>query len=115
MLHRWGHFNRVTCGFGVCAPWVHVSTNPSCVQRLPMSENDNVHLEQLVDVMQPTITQDLVLLIAKVSVLSALSGQKEIMHNSRCSRVCLCFVVQFGLVHGDPRCVHISECEPCRL
>ena len=43
--HRCGHFNRVHCGFGVCAPWVFVSTNPSGVQLLPMRENDNVHLE----------------------------------------------------------------------
>ena len=36
--------------------------NPFYAQLLPMSENDsdNVHLEQLVDVMQPTIAQDLV-------------------------------------------------------
>ena len=36
-----------------------MSMNPFCAQLLPMSENDNdnVHLEQLVDVVQPTITK----------------------------------------------------------
>ena len=60
--HKWGDFSCVACGFWVCpmSPCVNeILLRPAI---LTMSENDkddndNVHLEQLVDIMQSTFAR----------------------------------------------------------